>query len=105
MMACASPMASTMPLSLPIISAPPEGVGTRPLQHRAPASRRDLRRRAARRGRLAEAMAAAVAGVAHGDGQCIGLIGAFEFGARQQEADHGRNLSLFAVARARDRLF
>src|SRR5262245_34234515 len=109
MMAWASPTASTVPLSLPIMPRPPRGAARRgalALWHqpgcgraRLASSRHDLRWRAAQR-RRPHPGARAVAGMAQGNRQGVGLIGAPDLAARQQEAHHGRDLSLFAVAGA-----
>src|SRR5689334_7410223 len=102
MMTCASPMASTVPLSLPIIVFSPPSQRLQRAGARRPRSWGALPRapegaRRAPRGR-------AVAGVAHRDRERVGLIGALELGPRQQKSDHGGNLPLLAVAGAGDRL-
>src|SRR5262245_17512649 len=84
MMACASPTASTTPLSLPIISLSPLALHLTP-------RRQDLRARA-------------VAGVADGNRQRVGFVGALEPGARQQAGDHRLDLALLAMAGAGDGL-
>src|SRR5581483_62638 len=101
-MACPSPMASILPRSLPIMAPPPNAPESRRAGNQAALPRRSwpdfLGLRRPRQG------ARAVVAMADGDGQRVGLVGAFEPGLRQQEADHGRDLALFRVTGTHDAL-